>query len=58
MFPAMSLLAHPKSVRRTKATKPAARAKKLLKFELTPEDIALDNAISAAAARGLAKRPA
>lgn len=53
----MSLLTQPKPMRRPKATaKPTARAKKLLKFELTAEDIALDNAISAAAARGLAKR--
>ena len=59
MFPTMSLLTHPKSVRRSKAiVKPAGRAKKLFKFELTAEDIALDNAISSAAARELAKRPA
>ena len=55
----MSVLAHPKPKRRPKAaTKPAARAKKLFKFELTAEDIALDNAISTAAARSLARRPA
>jgi hypothetical protein len=44
-----------KPVRRPKTTaKPVARAKKLFKFGLTPEDIALDNAISTAAARNLA----
>jgi hypothetical protein len=32
--------------------------KKPFKFELTPEDIALDNAISSAAARSLVKRSA
>ncbi len=53
----MSILAHPKPVRRLKAArKPAPRAKKLFTLELTPEDIALDNAISAAAARDLAAR--
>lgn len=55
----MAILVHPKSRRRPKATaKPAARTKKLFKFELTAEDIALDNAISAAAARNLVKRSA
>jgi hypothetical protein len=38
------------------ARKAPVRPKKIFKFELTPEDIALDNAISAAAARGLAAR--
>lgn len=57
--PRMAILVHPKSRRRPKATaKPAARTKKLFKFELTAEDIALDNAISAAAARNLVKRSA
>ena len=56
---AMSLLTRPKPVRRAKATaKPVVRAKKLFKFELTAEDIALDNAISTAAARSLVKRSA
>ena len=55
----MQTLTRPKSARRLKATaKPAGRAKKLFKFELTPEDIALDNAISTAAARSLARRSA
>lgn len=39
-------------------SKPTSRTKKAFTFELTSEDIALDNAISAAAARDLAARPA
>lgn len=55
----MSRLTRAKSVRRSKVpTKPAGRGKKVFKFELTAEDIALDNAISTAAARSPAKRPA
>lgn len=51
----MATLAQPKPVRRTKsARKPRPRGTKPFVFELTREDIALDNAISAAAARGLA----
>jgi hypothetical protein len=45
-------------IRRTPLKKATARVKKSFKFELTSEDIALDNAISAAAARDLAARPA
>jgi hypothetical protein len=44
------------AVRRTAPRKITARPKKPFKFELTAEDIALDNAISAAAARSLATR--
>lgn len=52
----MSLLTRSKTVQRSKAaTKPAGRAKKLGKLELTAKDIALDNAISTAAARRRAK---
>lgn len=48
----MSLLTRSKSVRRSKVqTKPAGRGKKVFKFELTAKEIALDNAISTAAAR-------
>ncbi|HXC02042.1 MAG TPA: hypothetical protein VNU49_05275 [Opitutaceae bacterium] len=55
----MRVLSHPKStLRRKAAKKTAAGSKKAFKFELTPEDIALDNAISAAAARSLAARRA
>ena len=47
----------PKPARRRPAAKPArSRLRKPFKFELTPEDIALDNAISSAAARTLATR--
>ena len=53
----MPTLARSTAKRNSKArARPVARAKKLFKFELTPEDIALDNAISTAAARSLAKR--
>ncbi len=55
----MPTLTRPKPARRSTATgKPAVRVKKLFKLELTAEDIALDNAISTAAARSLAKRSA
>ena len=55
----MSTLAQRKSVPRPPApVRSATRGKKPLKFELTAEDVALDRAISAAAARSLAKRPA
>jgi len=55
----MPTLIRPKLARRAKAAaKPAGRAKKLFKFELTAEDIALDNAISTAAARSLGRRSA
>jgi hypothetical protein len=54
----MPSIAHPKSVRKAVnvARKLLARAKKL-KVVLTAEDIAFDNAISAAAARSLAPYP-
>ena len=52
----MSLLVQPKPVRRRAPRKPVARAKKPFRLELTAEDLALDNAISAAAARSLALR--
>jgi hypothetical protein len=45
-----------KSSRRQSAPKKPSRVKKRFKLALTAEDIALDNAISAAAARGLAAR--
>lgn len=53
----MPTIVHPKPVRKaaSAARKSSARAKKL-KVVLTAEDIALDNAISAAAARSLAHR--
>lgn len=55
----MPTINHHKSPIRCKTAKKAAgRAKKNFKFEPTPEDIALDNAISAAAARSLALRRA
>jgi len=46
------------TTRRTVARKTTARSKRPFKVELTAEDIALDNAISAAAARSLALRRA
>ena len=53
----MPTLLRPKPARRSKAVKKAATpVKKSFRFELTPEDLALDNAISAAAARSLASR--
>ena len=52
----MSALARSKLVPRPKAIRKPV--KKPFKFELTPEDIALDNAISSAAARSLVKRSA
>jgi hypothetical protein len=55
-MPATTLLPPRLAPRRSTAKKTAARAKKPFKFELTAEDIALDNAISAAAARSLAAR--
>ncbi|MDP3072355.1 MAG: hypothetical protein Q8N18_18835 [Opitutaceae bacterium] len=55
-MPAATLLPSRPSLRRTATKKTTARAKKPFKFELTAEDIALDNAISAAAARSLAAR--
>lgn len=53
----MPTIAHPKSARKAANTarKAPARPKKL-KVELTAEDLALDNAISVAAARSLAQR--
>lgn len=55
-MPATTLLPPRPAPHRTASKKPTARAKKPFKFELTAEDIALDNAISAAAARSLAAR--
>ncbi|OHE78709.1 MAG: hypothetical protein A3G75_05895 [Verrucomicrobia bacterium RIFCSPLOWO2_12_FULL_64_8] len=56
-FSFMSTLVRSKPALRSKAVrKPALRPRKSFKLELPPEDIALDNAISAAAARGLAAR--
>jgi len=56
---AMPTLRQPKPARRRAlAKKPTARPKQPFKFELTSEDIALDNAISVAAARSLALRRA
>jgi hypothetical protein len=55
----MPAITRPKPTARRKANalrKAPARAKKPFKLELTAEDIALDNAISAAAARSLAAR--
>jgi hypothetical protein len=53
----MPTLLRPKPVRRSKAAKKTVTpVKKPFRFELTPEDFALDNAISAAAARSLASR--
>jgi hypothetical protein len=52
----MSTLVQPKPARRRAPRKPAPLAKKPFKLELTAEDLALDNAISAAAARSLALR--
>jgi hypothetical protein len=55
-MPATTLLPPRSAPRRVASRKAGARAKKPFKFELTAEDIALDNAISAAAARSLAVR--
>ncbi len=55
-MPATTLLPPRPSPPRAASKKTAARPKKPFKFELTAEDIALDNAISAAAARSLAAR--
>ena len=52
----MPTLTRSKSAPRSKAVRKTG--KKPFKFELTAEDIALDNAISTAAARSLAKRSA
>ena len=51
-----TLLRSKPALRGNAVRKPALRQRKSFKLELTPEDIALDNAISAAAARGLAAR--
>jgi hypothetical protein len=52
----MSTLAQPKSAPRRPIRRVPPVAKKPFKLELTAEDIALDHAISAAAARSLAVR--
>jgi hypothetical protein len=53
----MSPIVLPKPVRRRRIARHiVARAKKPFKLTLTAEDIGLDNAISAAAARSLASR--
>ena len=52
----MPTLSRSKSAQMHKAIRKTV--KKPFKFELTSEDIALDNAISTAAARSLAKRSA
>ena len=52
----MSTLVQSKPARRRTARRISTRVKKPLRLELTAEDIALDNAISAAAARSLAAR--
>ena len=53
----MNTLLQPKPARRRRAgRKSVVRAKKPFILDLTVEDIALDNAISAAAARSLASR--
>ncbi len=52
----MSTLVQPKPPRRRLVKKVAARPRKAFKLELTAEDIALDNAISTAAARSLVAR--
>lgn len=55
---AMPTILRLKSARLTKSVrKNHVRKPKPVKLELTSEDIALDNAISAAAARGLAAQP-
>ena len=55
----MPVLHHPKPAKkRISRQKSAVRLKQPFRFELTHEDIALDNAISAAAARSLALRRA
>jgi hypothetical protein len=51
-----ALLNPKRASRRPAVSKASHRPKKPFTFELTPADIALDNAISAAAARGLAAR--
>lgn len=55
-MPATTLLPPRPLTRRAAPRKSTARAKKPFKFELTAEDIALDNGISAAAVRQLAIR--
>ena len=52
----MSTLVQPKPLRRRTARRISTRVKKPFRLELNAEDIALDNAISAAAARSLAAR--
>ncbi len=47
-----------KSASKPRALKSTKPAKKTIKFTLTREDLALDNAISSAAARSLAHRRA
>jgi hypothetical protein len=54
----MPTILRPKGARLTKSVqKVHVRKAKPVKLELTAEDIALDNAISTAAARGLAAQP-
>jgi hypothetical protein len=54
----MPTIVRPKSARLAKSVqKGHVRKPKPVKLELTADDIALDNAISAAAARGLAAQP-
>lgn len=53
-----TLVAKPKKRVLRKPARRVVRAKKRFKWELTAEDIALDNAISAAAARSLASKSA
>jgi hypothetical protein len=55
-MPSIAFVSPKRAPRRPALNKASHRPKKLLTFELTPADIALDNAISAAAARGLAAR--
>jgi multidrug efflux pump subunit AcrB len=52
----MSTLLRSKPIRRRAPRKPPASTRKPFKLELTAADVALDNAISAAAARSLALR--
>jgi hypothetical protein len=56
MLSSMPILSVRKTALRRKAKKAAIRAKKPFRLELTSEDIAFDQAISAAAARSLARR--
>jgi len=52
----MSTLLRSKPIRRRAPRKPPASTRKPFKLELTAADVALDNAISAAAGRSLALR--